>query len=219
MALILGIDSAAAQCAAALVSGSRTLAARAEPMTKGQAERLAPLVQELLAEAGVAPKDLAAVAVCTGPGNFTGVRIGVSFARGLALSIGRPAVGVPRLQALAAASCGTVLATADARRGELHAQVCEDGRPLSPLLQGAPEALAAEFSAWGATQILGPGGAALSRLLGIAVGPGTDLPDPSLIAAMGAIRLAAGDAPRPAPEYPRPPDAALPSEKPPRLLP
>lgn len=219
MGLILGIDSSAAQCAAALVLDGETRVTRAEPMTKGQAERLAPLVQALLAEAGAAPADLSAIAVCTGPGNFTGVRIGVAFARGLSLSVGRPAVGVPRLDALAAPHQGRVLASSDARRGECHARVCEGGRPLSPLLQGAPETLAAELSAFAPTRAIGPAADAFSRLLDLAPGPSGDLPDPVVIAALGARRLAEGAAPRPAPEYPRPPDAALPSERPPRLLP
>ena len=74
-------------------------------MEKGQAERLMPLISELLAEAGVVLADVTAIAVGTGPGNFTGVRIAVAAARGLALGLGVPAIGVTRLEALALRVC------------------------------------------------------------------------------------------------------------------
>ncbi|SDK50401.1 tRNA (adenosine(37)-N6)-threonylcarbamoyltransferase complex dimerization subunit type 1 TsaB [Paracoccus chinensis] len=100
---VLGFDTSAAHCAAAVVCGDRVLAERAEPMTKGQAERLFPLLEELLAEAGLVWSDLDAIGVGVGPGNFTGVRISVAAARGLALSLGIPAIGV---SATEAAACG-----------------------------------------------------------------------------------------------------------------
>jgi tRNA threonylcarbamoyladenosine biosynthesis protein TsaB len=95
--LILAFDTSAAHCAAALVSGERVIARRVEAMPKGQAERLLPMIEEMLAGAGLAWADLAALAVCTGPGNFTGTRIGVAAARGIALGLGVPAIGVTRM--------------------------------------------------------------------------------------------------------------------------
>ncbi|WP_299622043.1 tRNA (adenosine(37)-N6)-threonylcarbamoyltransferase complex dimerization subunit type 1 TsaB [uncultured Tateyamaria sp.] len=97
--LILGFDTSAAHCAAALVRGDQTLVARGEPMAKGQAERLMDLLQEVLAAEGVTWQDLSALAVGIGPGNFTGIRIGVSAARGLALGLGIPAYGVTGFEA------------------------------------------------------------------------------------------------------------------------
>ena len=88
--LILGFDTSAAHCAAALLCGEQCLAARHEDMTRGQAERLMPLLEDLLAEAGASWRDLARIGVGIGPGNFTGVRIAVSAARGLALSLKIP---------------------------------------------------------------------------------------------------------------------------------
>lgn len=70
-------------------------------MDKGQAERLIPLLELVLSEAAMDWSDVAALAVGTGPGNFTGVRIAVAAARGLALGLGVPAIGVTRLEALA----------------------------------------------------------------------------------------------------------------------
>jgi len=98
---VLGFDTSAAHCAAAVVCGDRVLARRAEPMAKGQAERLFPLIEELLAEAGLTWAGLDAIGVGVGPGNFTGIRISVAAARGLALSLGIPAVGVSATEAAA----------------------------------------------------------------------------------------------------------------------
>lgn len=99
--LILGFDTSAAHCAAALVRGDDILAAVGEEMARGQAERLMDLLQEVLAQQSVGWRDLSALAVGTGPGNFTGIRIGVSAARGLALGLGCPAYGVTGFEARA----------------------------------------------------------------------------------------------------------------------
>lgn len=90
---ILGFDTSGPWCAAAVLDGG-ALHLRAEEMGRGQAERLVPLLEELLAEAGLRWADLDALGVGVGPGNFTGIRIGVSTARGLALGLGIPAHGV-----------------------------------------------------------------------------------------------------------------------------
>jgi hypothetical protein len=92
--LTLGFDTSAAHCAAALLSGERVLAARAEAMARGQAERLMPLLEEVLAEAGAAWRDLDRIGVGIGPGNFTGIRIAVAAARGLALALDISAIGI-----------------------------------------------------------------------------------------------------------------------------
>lgn len=192
-ALILGFDTSAAHCAAALLCGDRVIAARVEPMEKGQAERLVPMLEEVLAEGGVGWRDLAALAVCTGPGNFTGVRIAVAAARGLALGLGVPAIGVTVLEARAAGADGPVTVVEDARRGEVYVQRFPGG--------------AAHLAQAGVV-----GEAALGR----------DIP-PRWPVAEAVARVAAGrlvtPQPRPAPFYLREADAALPSEPPPVILP
>jgi len=80
--LVLGFDTSAAHCAAALLAGERVLACRAEEMGRGQAERLMPLLEEVLESGGVTWRKLARIGVGTGPGNFTGIRISVAAARG-----------------------------------------------------------------------------------------------------------------------------------------
>ena len=71
-------------------------------MERGHAEALMPMLDAVLAEAGAGYRDLTRIAVCTGPGSFTGIRIGIAAARGLALGLGVPAIGITRLEALAA---------------------------------------------------------------------------------------------------------------------
>ena len=123
---ILVFDTAAAHCAAAILCGEQLLAQRIEPMKTGQAERLLPLLEELLAGEGLAWTDLAALGVGIGPGNFTGLRLGVSAARGLALALGIPAVGITALE-MRAPSEGQATITLPAGRGHAYQQHFERG--------------------------------------------------------------------------------------------
>ncbi len=123
MALVLGFDTSAAHCAAALVRGDRILAERFEPMTRGQAERLFPLLEELLKDAGADWAAIERIGVGIGPGNFTGTRIAVSAARGLAMSLGIPAIGVSGFEALALDLPRPVLACIDGRAGRSYLQL------------------------------------------------------------------------------------------------
>jgi tRNA threonylcarbamoyl adenosine modification protein YeaZ len=108
--------------------GATILARRSERIVRGHAERLMPMVDEVLAEAGSAYADLERIAVTTGPGSFTGVRVGVAAARALALALEIPAVGVGVLEALAAPmlrseQAGTAAAALDAKRGQIYFRV------------------------------------------------------------------------------------------------
>ncbi len=202
--LLLALDTSAAHCAAALLSGDQVLGTRSEPMQRGQAERLLPLSEELLAAAGAAWKDLDALGVCTGPGNFTGLRIGVAAVRGLALGLGVPAIGVTRFDALAAAHPGAVLVTLDGGRGGVLAQRFEDGVPRDAPFVGVPEALAAVPPE---VLCIGHDAARIAARLGCAAGPESTATDPAAVARVAAVRACAPQ-PRPAPLYLRPPDAA-----------
>jgi tRNA threonylcarbamoyladenosine biosynthesis protein TsaB len=186
--LILAFDTSAARCAAALVSGDRVLAARDEPTDRGHAERLLPMLEEMLAEAGSRWADLAGLAVCTGPGNFTGLRIAVAAARGLALALAVPAVGVTAFEALAGPAGTATVAIAD-RRGTVFVQAFRDGVPLGDPAPGEHPAPLRE--------------------------PALRV-DCVVLARIAARRL--GSAPPPAPLYLRPADAMPPAEAPPAIL-
>ena len=117
--LVLGFDTSAAHCAAALICGPNTLALRSAQMARGQAEQLMPLLIECLDEAEVTWSDLCRIGVGIGPGNFTGIRIAVSAARGLALGLGIPAIGVDLFESSAHLS-GQGLICVPAMRGQVY---------------------------------------------------------------------------------------------------
>ncbi|KAB0683012.1 tRNA (adenosine(37)-N6)-threonylcarbamoyltransferase complex dimerization subunit type 1 TsaB [Aureimonas leprariae] len=148
---MLAIDTAGSRCSVALVAGDgRALAARDPDLGRGHAERLMGLVGEVLEEAGAAYGDLSRIAVSVGPGSFTGLRVGVAAARGLALALGLPVVGVSTLEALAEPfrADGPTLAAIDAKRGEVWlAGFGPDDAvfllPIAVALDGLPGALEA----------------------------------------------------------------------------
>ena len=113
-----------AACSVAVIETSHPLplSARLVPMERGHAEAVAPMVESAMVEAGMAFKDLDRIAVTTGPGTFTGVRIGLSLARGFGVALNLPVVGIDTLSAIARnLREGPLLVAADARKGEVYA--------------------------------------------------------------------------------------------------
>ncbi len=210
--LILAFDTSAAHCAAALLSGDRLLVLRHEAMDKGQAERLIPLLDEVLAEGGAVWADLSALAVGTGPGNFTGVRLAVAAARGLALALDIPALGVTALEARAHGLPRPLTVVEDARRHEVYVQVFSPDADLARVTTIAALPLECALD-----RFAGSAAEAAAMATG-----GTALPQPvplvEAIARIAATRLDAPQ-PRPAPFYLRGADAAPPSDPPPVILP
>ncbi len=209
--LVLGFDTAAAHCAAALVSGHRLLAARDEAMPTGQADRLVPLIEELLGEAGLDWRDLHGIGVGTGPGNFTGVRIGVSLARGLALGLGVPALGVTAFEALGLGRPDALLVR-DARLGQVHLQLPgAAGGPVTVALDGPWPAVPPGLAVVGdrAEEVA-------ARVGGVAEPPLMLLAE--AVARVALSRLGEARA-RPAPLYLRAPDAAPSRDPAPVILP
>ena len=102
--LILAIDTALDACAAAVLdtSAGKLIAQESQAMKRGHAEALMPLIARVMKASGVAFAALDRIAVTTGPGSFTGLRVGLSAARGIALAAGKPVVGVTTLTAFAA---------------------------------------------------------------------------------------------------------------------
>lgn len=128
---VLAFDTSAPHCAAAILQDGRIVASCAEPMSRGQAERLMPLLQELLTRTGIAWADLDAIGVGIGPGNFTGIRIAVSAARGLALGLGVPAVGVSGFDAQAELAPTGVIPAVAAPRNQVYVNLDQTPRLLS----------------------------------------------------------------------------------------
>lgn len=196
---ILSFDTSGAHCAVAVVVNGALRADAVEQMTTGQSERLFPMIEAVLAAASLGVTDISRIAVGTGPGNFTGTRIGVAAARGLALSLDVPAVGVSRLTALGRGD-GAVTAAVAAHRGQAYRQDFIGGMP-----QGDPQLVAAD--SLGAVRA----DASLDRADAI--------PLAEVLAIMARIAAEAPpDAPPPAPVYLRGPDAALPADPPPMIL-
>ena len=142
MGTLLAIDTAGPRLQLALRRDDGT-DVLVEDMPTGQAERIFPAIAELLARNGVAYADLTRLAVTTGPGSFTGVRIGLSAARGLGLALSIPVTGVPSLLALSLnAQCDAQAVLLDARRGEAYYQLFSGpGIPVGePLLLEADTA-------------------------------------------------------------------------------
>lgn len=134
--LVLGFDTSAAHCAAALLRGSDVLVSRTEAMARGQAERLMVLLEEVLGQAKASWGDLDAIGVGVGPGNFTGIRISVSAARGLALALNIPAVGVSAFQALALGQDGMVFAAVKGPADRTYVQSLDGQFEGPPLICG-----------------------------------------------------------------------------------
>ncbi|RJO71759.1 MAG: tRNA (adenosine(37)-N6)-threonylcarbamoyltransferase complex dimerization subunit type 1 TsaB [Myxococcales bacterium] len=227
--LLLAIEAATRPVSAALFADGALAAdeRRLEP-SAGHAETLLPLIDALLALAGVGVGDIDAFAVTRGPGSFTSVRIGLATALGLAYPARRPVYALTTLEVLAAeaaaqAAKGGVLPLLDARKGEVYAALFAAGQPLAPPLC-ATAALTAE--AWAQTArdaIAGPilavgdGATAYRAALDAALGDRLRFPVESLFwpdaAALGRRvlqRLAAGLACEPAtPLYLRRPEAVV----------
>src|SRR3954464_4155814 len=160
--LILAIDTALDACAAAVLdtSAGGVIAFESQAMKRGHAEALMPLIARVMKASGVAFAALDRIAATTGPGSFTGLRVGLSAARGIALAAGKPVVGVTTLTAYAAPVVSTnsepaVLAAIDARHDQVYFQVVSgDGGSLaSPRIAPIDEALGA--SRFGAVHLVG----------------------------------------------------------------
>jgi len=213
--LILAFDTSAAHCAAALLSGPRVLAIRDEALATGQAERLIPMLQDLLDVAGADWGDLAALGVGVGPGNFTGIRISVAAARGLSLALGRPAIGVSGFAALAEGAPRPVLLAIDARRGQSYLQR-SGGLGPEAAFQATPETLPQTLRDSGLAAI----GHRAEEFASVTGGSALVARYPQAVAiGLQAMVRHGTPEPRPAPLYLRGADAAPASDSPPALLP
>jgi tRNA threonylcarbamoyladenosine biosynthesis protein TsaB len=215
---VLAIDTALAACSAAVLDtdyGGGVLASDSLSMTRGHAEALMPLIYHVMQRSELTFPEIDRVVVTTGPGSFTGLRVGISAARGIALAADKPAVGVSTLTAYAAPLLADddstpVIAAIDARHDHVYLQVFGvGGRVLiAPRLAPMSDAIRAVSDAQ--SRIVGsaaqsiadrlPRGAPLPLLVDV-----REAPDIIWVARMGAV-LPEGQSP-PKPQYLRAPDA------------
>ncbi|WP_135081639.1 tRNA (adenosine(37)-N6)-threonylcarbamoyltransferase complex dimerization subunit type 1 TsaB [Terasakiella sp. SH-1] len=217
---ILAMDTAAAACSVALWQEGAVTHHVLEEMARGHAEKLLPLVQNLLQDADVSIEDLDALAVTVGPGAFTGLRIGLASARGFAAASGKPVIGVTTLESLAHGTgqqACPILCALDAKRADLYAQLFDgDGLPLSEPVARLPENVV-DLLPEDCTQVV-VAGDSFSRLKDLLAEKGVKaIPsDVRLPNAHDVVEIAAGKGlpkegeGRPSAFYIRPPDAALP---------
>jgi tRNA threonylcarbamoyladenosine biosynthesis protein TsaB len=208
---ILAAETALGACSVAVLAGEKILAHAFEEMARGHAERLAPMVAETMAKAGIAFSRLDRLAVTTGPGTFTGQRVGLAFMRGLRIALKKPLIGVTTLEAMAAAAeSPRAAAIHDARRDEAYLLLWEKGETvLEPVVLPFAEAVE-KIRAFGACALTGTGAPAASASLGRAFHlTAIRQPDALWVARLALARPATESAP--APLYLRAPDAKLPA--------
>lgn len=216
---VLGLDSAGSQCAVAVLDGERVASARAEAMPRGQAERLMPLIAETLAAASIAPAALDLIAVTTGPGSFTGIRIGLAAARGLALATGRSVVGVGVFDSYAAAvppparQARTLIVAVESKRDEFYLQAFKaTGAALAPPAQVHPRDLAAWLPS-GPLVLAGDAAMRLQAQLAghdIVMAADAHAVDAAWVARLGRVQANGGAVGPPRPFYLRAPDTTTP---------
>ncbi|MSO72764.1 MAG: tRNA (adenosine(37)-N6)-threonylcarbamoyltransferase complex dimerization subunit type 1 TsaB [Rhodospirillaceae bacterium] len=218
--LILAFDTSAGACSAVLWRDEAVLSSGRVLMDQGQAEALMPLIEEVMARGGATYADLDRIAVSVGPGSFTGVRVGLSAARGLGLAAGKPIVGVTTTEILAASvsdaerqSAGEfahVLAAIDTKRGDLYVQQFDRAlREAGPVRAMAPNGLA-EWTEPGPLLVAGDAAAIAIASIGprALLSSADALPEPAILARLAARRDPRPDGP--VPVYVRPPEAVIP---------
>jgi tRNA threonylcarbamoyl adenosine modification protein YeaZ len=214
---VLAIDTALGACSAGVLDTvlGDLVAHESLAMKRGHAESLMPLIWRVMQRCELNFFELDRIAVTTGPGSFTGLRVGIAAARGIALAAGKPAVGVSTLSAYAAPHLTDdektpVVAAIDARHGHVYLQLFAAGGRIASGARLAPLDEAVRAAAEAPARIVGSAAQSVAdRLTGAAARPvsidPSDAPDIAWVARLGAV-LPEGQSP-PKPQYLRAPDA------------
>ena len=125
----LALDCTAETVSVSVLKENEVVAQETRAMERGQGEALIPMIREIVMRVGLKMANLDRVAVCVGPGSFTGVRIGLAAARGMGLALNIPVIGVSGLEAAACRSVGSVMVAINTRRGDFYTQCFRDGQP------------------------------------------------------------------------------------------
>ena len=210
---MLAVDTALEACSVGVVRPGSATVLMTETIGRGHAERLFGMLEAAMAEAGLDFSDLDRIAVTVGPGSFTGLRVGIAAARGLALVTGCPVVGIGTLAVIAErarAMVGPVpvLAVLDARRGEVYAQLFrENGDAATAPAVNSPTSFAALVTP--AIMLAGAGAALVAREANAdapsRIVHAESAPDIGALVRLGLAAPAPATPPRPL--YLRPPDA------------
>ena len=214
---ILAIDTALEACSAAVLDTETAAIAahESQPMVRGHAEALIPLIARVLERARLTFTEIDRIAVTTGPGSFTGLRVGISAARGLALASGKPAVGLSTLAAYAAPFIAAddtlpVVAVIDARHDHVYLQVFGPGGRTIMAPQLVPLREALRVASTGAPRLIGSAANMLAGAWPAGERPPSAVeqrqaPDIDWVARLGAAAAETGVPPKPL--YLRAPDA------------
>lgn len=218
---ILAADTALGACSAAILDDDKVLAHRFVAMERGHAEAIAPMVDDVMRESGLTFAALDRLAVTTGPGTFTGQRVGLAFMRGLRVALKRPLIGITTLEAMCAAAMAearTPYAAAihDARRGEGYLSVVSATASLLPptlvTLDEAPLKIRTFIHGEAPVALAGTAAEQIADQLAIASYL-TSIHQPDALWVARLARHAPEISQPPQPLYLRAPDAKLPAAK------
>jgi tRNA threonylcarbamoyl adenosine modification protein YeaZ len=211
---ILAADTALGACSVVILDGETILAHRCEVMNRGHAEALAPMVEDAMRQAELTFAALDRLAVTTGPGTFTGQRVGLAFMRGLRVALNKPLLGVTTLAAMAAqAMAETNLAMAaalhDAKRDEVYLEIAGAHTREAAVLS-LEDAIAELAKLTGPFALAGTAAPIAAALFPSAVLSDVRQPDALWVARL-ALKMPPSSEP-PKPLYLRAPDAKLPPQ-------
>jgi tRNA threonylcarbamoyladenosine biosynthesis protein TsaB len=212
--LTLVLDTAQNACSAAVSRNGVIVAHASEAMQRGHQERLAPMVEAVMGTSGADFEALSRIGVTIGPGSFTGLRVGLAFAKALSLALDIPCIGVNSLEALAAGRTGFVAAAIAAKGDQIYLQAfLNETSLMAPdvLDRSAAGARIAELWSGDQATLVGSGAAELADVLpSAAVDPA---PAPDICALARLVEDRPTCAVRPRPLYLRPPDAKAIAER------